>query len=168
MEIFMSKVDFVIVGNQRITRRSNGTYLVEHLNTEKSMTQQCFSDAADVNKIMARWLSGNGENPHCMPDFTRFRDVSNGMDYQTLKNVVLEAQGDFDTLPADVRARFKNDPALLISFVSDPANASEAIALGLLDADLGTNLADGGSSMAPPEQSSLDVTVRTDTNLGSV
>lgn len=163
----MSKSSFTIVGNQRISRRDNGTYLVEHINTEKSMTQQCFAEMADINRIMSRWLNGNGADPHQIPDFTRYRDVSDGRSFGDVMNLVCEAQSDFDSLPADVRSRFKNDPANLVAFVSDPANTKECIDLGILvdDSGLGANLVGGvgGDTGSPGEQLPLDVTVRTDT-----
>jgi hypothetical protein len=37
----------------------------------------------------------------------------------------------FEDLPAEVRFKFDNKPAELLKFMSDPANADEAIDLGL-------------------------------------
>jgi hypothetical protein len=39
----------------------------------------------------------------------------------------------FEDLPAEVRFRFDNKPAELLKFMSDPANADEAIDLGLFE-----------------------------------
>lgn len=153
----------------RITTRPNGRIRVDHMNFEKSMTQQCFTEASDVNRIMARWLTGSGENPHRLPDFNRYRDVSHGMDYQAMVNVVSSVNDDFDSLDADVRARFKNDPSLLLDFVSDPANINECISLGLIEDDFASMVdkVPSGDVKSPSAQSSLDVTVLGDPSLSS-
>jgi phage internal scaffolding protein len=44
----------------------------------------------------------------------------------------MAAQDSFLALPAKVRARFDNDPALFVDFASDEANRDELKALGLL------------------------------------
>lgn len=147
-----------------VTKRANGTYRVDHMNYEKSMTQQCFSEASDVNRIMSRWLSG-GPPPVSDAAKAVFRDVSHGRTFQESLDLVLEVQEGFDSLPADLRSQFKNDPSLLLDFVNDPSNESECVKLGLLDGDsspIVSSVPTGGVQI-PAEQSSLDVTVRTDT-----
>ena len=47
-------------------------------------------------------------------------------------NAVLAAQDEFMELPAQLRARFNNDPALLIDFLEKEENREEAIKLGLV------------------------------------
>ena len=47
-------------------------------------------------------------------------------------DMVLAADDAFMALPANVRERFNNDPAELVDFISDVANRSEAIDLGLI------------------------------------
>lgn len=108
------------------TKLPNGRIRVDHMNYEKSLTQQCFADMADINKIMKRWLSG-GPPPVSDASKAVFRDVSHGMDYQTMLDTVMTVNESFDALPADIRARFKNDPALLLDFVHDPANEKKLL-----------------------------------------
>lgn len=169
----MAKIDRCEMTNDMlsdvvISKRPNGTLRVDHMNYEKSLTHQCFSDAADVNKIMSRWLNGG---PPPVSDAARavFKDVSHGRDFQESLHLVMEVQESFDSLPADLRSQFKNDPALLLDFVSDPRNEAECVKLGLLEGDSSSTLnsvpTDGGQ--IPAEQSSLDVTVRTDTTVVS-
>ena len=116
------------------TVRPNGRIRVDHMNYEKSLTQQHFSESADINNIMRRWLNGG---PPPVSDASRavFRDVSHGMDYQTMINTTMAVQESFDSLPADIRARFKNSPSELLDFVADPANEKSARELGLLFED---------------------------------
>lgn len=146
-----------------ITKRPNGTLRVDHMNYEKSMTQQCFSEAADINRIMTRWLNGG---PPPVSDASRavFKDVSHGLDYREILDRVMEVQESFDSLPAELRSRFANDPANLLDFVGNPANFDEATKLGLLESDSDSII---GGVNVPPEQLPLDVTVRTDSALDS-
>lgn len=97
-----------------------------------SMTNQSDRDSADINKIMARYektglitdLLGN-QRPPMYGDFTGIGD------YHQLRITLARADEAFNALPATIRDQFKNDPSLLIEFLSDPKNNAEAIKLGL-------------------------------------
>lgn len=152
----------------RETVLPNGRIRVDHMNYEKSLTQQSFADMCDINKIMSRWLSG-GPPPASPEAQAVFRDVSHGMDYRELLDVTMNVQMSFDELPAEVRSRFKNDPALLLDFVGDHANYDECVKLGLIEDDLSSNVGFVPTTMGQvtSEQLPLDVTVRTDTTVVS-
>ena len=64
-----------------------------------------------------------------------FRDFSSGDNYLELQNQLCEAQSTFNDLPSDLRDYFKNDPAKVINFISDPNNALEAHEMGLITLD---------------------------------
>lgn len=68
-------------------------------------------------------------------------------DFQGAVDLLDRTQAAFDELPSAVRDRFGNDPAALLSFLSDPRNRDEAARLGLLRVT-----PKGGSSepLAPP------------------
>jgi phage internal scaffolding protein len=61
-----------------------------------------------------------------------YGDFSGVVDYHTAMNAILAAEEQFDALPAQMRARFDNDPAKLIDFLENDNNRSEAEALGLV------------------------------------
>jgi phage internal scaffolding protein len=48
-------------------------------------------------------------------------------------NRVIAAQDEFEALPAQIRARFDNDPANLIEFLENENNRPEAEELGLVE-----------------------------------
>ena len=52
-------------------------------------------------------------------------------DYQSSLGKLMQAQQSFESLPSELRAKFENDPAQLISFLSDEKNNAEAVKLGL-------------------------------------
>lgn len=97
---------------------------------EPTMAQQQFRDEADINTIMERFgRTGEIVAPVRLPQYGDFTGVS---DYQTALNAVIEAQASFDSLPANLRARFQNDPAEFVEFCLDDKNRDEAVRLGLV------------------------------------
>ena len=69
------------------------------------------------------------------PDRKVFRDFSSGDNYLELQNQLCEAQSTFNDLPSGIRDYFKNDPAKVIDFISDPDNALDAHEMGLITLD---------------------------------
>ena len=69
------------------------------------------------------------------PDRKVFRDFSSGDDYLELQNKLCEARSMFYDLPSELRDHFEHDPAKVIDFVSDEANALEAHQMGLITLD---------------------------------
>jgi len=102
----------------------------------KSRTMQSDMDAADINKLMARFektgvivdTSGIERKP-MFGDFTQFAG------YHEMLSSVREADRYFLTLPAKLRNKFDNDVEKFIAFGEDPANKAEMQKLGLLDPD---------------------------------
>jgi len=103
------------------------------MNTEPSMAQQHFKDECDINQIMARYQRTGilTENPGSSRPL--FGDFSNVSDFQSAQNAILDVHESFMTLPSSIRARFDNDPGLLLDFLSDEVNRNEAISLGLVN-----------------------------------
>lgn len=95
-----------------------------------SLAVQSERDEVDINTIVKRFgLTGK------LPDDVRspqYGDFTSVLDYQGALNAVMEADREFMRLPADLRARFHNDPQALLSFVGNDENREEAQKLGLL------------------------------------
>lgn len=98
---------------------------------EPSLAQQHFKDECDINNIL-RQFNITGLLPE-QPLSPRYGDFTGIGDYHTALNRVIAAQDEFDSLPAQIRARFDNDPANLIEFLNDDANRPEAEELGLVN-----------------------------------
>jgi phage internal scaffolding protein len=98
---------------------------------DASLAQQHFKDECDINNILRQFnITG------LLPESTlspRYGDFTGIGDYHTALNQVIAAEDEFMSLPATLRARFENDPALLIEFLNNPENYNEAISLGLVD-----------------------------------
>lgn len=102
---------------------------------EPSLTKQSFKDECDINNILKKYKRALGaEFLDQYQGFLdgKFEDVSAGVDYRTALHQISEADAAFEAMPAGLRARFDNDPGLLLDFLGDSRNRDEAIELGLL------------------------------------
>lgn len=100
--------------------------------TEESLTQQHFTRDADLNTIVKRYGISDGAIPPAALDGRYYGDFSNVYEFRDILDHAREAMNKFNKLPADLRAQFNNDPAVLHDWVMDPVNAAEAVELGLL------------------------------------
>jgi len=112
--------------------RPNGTKRVATPKSEEpSLTQQQFAKDCDVNNIIAKYKKTGS--------VTHVRNRTEGVyanlvdipDYAEALQQIIHANETFGELPAQTRARFANDPQLLIEFLKDPKNDEQAIELGL-------------------------------------
>ena len=98
---------------------------------EPSLAQQHHKEECDINTILQKFnITG------MLPENTlspRYGDFSGVGDYHTALNRVIAAQDEFEALPAQIRARFDNDPSKLIEFLDDENNRPEAEELGLVE-----------------------------------
>jgi phage internal scaffolding protein len=110
--------------------RDKNSDLAKFVFTSPSRTKQSFRDECDINNIL-RQFNVTGQLPvgSVQPQYGDFSGIT---DYQSALNAVMAAQDSFLQLPAKVRAKFDNDPALFVEFASDEANRDEMKALGLL------------------------------------
>lgn len=103
--------------------------------TQPSLTQQHFRDECDINHIMARYretgfLVDPMQKATAKPQFGDFSTVS---DFMQAQNIIATARENFDALPSNVRERFANNPALMLSFLEKEDNYEEAVKLGLVE-----------------------------------
>jgi phage internal scaffolding protein len=104
--------------------------LAKFVFTSPSRTQQSFRDECDINNILRKFnVTGELPSGSVQPQYGDFSGIT---DYQSALNAVMAAQDSFLALPAKVRAKFENDPALFVDWASDEANKDEMKALGLL------------------------------------
>lgn len=121
---------------------------------DPSLARQSQAEDADINVIVKRFgLTGKLPDNVRPPTYADFEDV---WDFQTAMNAVVAAQASFMAMPADVRARFGNDPHQFVEFCSDEKNLDEMRRLGLAvsraaaDAEAVPAAAAVGGSGAPP------------------
>jgi len=98
---------------------------------DASLAQQHFKEECDINTILQKF-SITGMLPDA-PLSPRYGDFTGIGDYHTALNRVIAAQDEFEALPAQIRARFDNDPSKLIEFLENSENRPEAEELGLVE-----------------------------------
>jgi phage internal scaffolding protein len=97
---------------------------------DESRAIQSAKDESDINTIVRKFgLTGELPNDLKLPQSGDFTDVP---DFHTAMNLVRTAQEEFLRVPAEIRARFANDPQRLMQFVEDESNRDEARKLGFL------------------------------------
>lgn len=97
--------------------------------SDPSLTQQQFAEESDINFIVDRFMkTGHIPTPASMPQYADYDGI---FDFQSAMNVVRQADENFMRMDAKVRARFHNSPQEFLEFFADPANADEAVRLGL-------------------------------------
>lgn len=97
---------------------------------DESLAIQSAEDESNINTIVRRFgLTGQLPDDVRMPQTGDFTGVP---DFHTAMNLVRAAQEEFLRVPADIRARFGNDPQAFMHFLEDGSNRAEAEKLGLL------------------------------------
>lgn len=119
--------------------RADGNYDVDAASDEsaisfegaESVTQQSFAADVDINTIVRRFgLTGEMPEVVHVPQSGDYTEV---VDYRSALDAVNRAREGFMELPAEVRARFQNDPQRLLEFCENPANREEAVKLGIVN-----------------------------------
>lgn len=126
-----------------------------------SLTAQEYKDESDINVIMKRYTAGDSSVVRMGGVFA---DVSELGDFSSHLEVVRRATEDFAALPADIRARFGNDPAALVAFLADSSHDDEAVKLGLkvrpvIQPSLAEQITDGVTNALAKKASAASVEV---------
>lgn len=101
---------------------------------DPSLAQQSFKDDADINVMLEKFkVTGVMPQGVVMPTYGDFQGVS---DYRTAVDAINKATNAFMDMPANIRARFENDPQKFLEFCADDKNREEASRLGLVPASV--------------------------------
>ncbi|WNK12434.1 MAG: internal scaffolding protein [Microvirus sp.] len=96
---------------------------------EPSRTVQDDLEDSDINTIVFRFgITGTMPQGVKVPEYGDFEEV---FDFRTAQDAIVYADRQFMSMPASVRARFNNDPAVFMDFAVDPSNVDEMVRLGL-------------------------------------
>lgn len=94
-----------------------------------SLTVQSDAVDADINVIVRRFgITGQMPQNLRLPEFGDFDGVDNFLDAQA---VIQAAEREFMSIPAEIRARFDNDPGVFFQVAAEPANIEYMRELGL-------------------------------------
>lgn len=98
----------------------------------ESLTIQSEAESANIPKIMEKYTKTGIVDVHVRENL-QYGDVSEIPDFHAAMNEVSRAHSLFETLDAQIRSRFGNDPAKMIDFLHDEKNYDEAYKLGLVN-----------------------------------
>jgi hypothetical protein len=97
---------------------------------DESLAIQSARDETDINTIVRRFgLTGELPGDFDMPQSGDFTNVG---DFHGAMNLVRASQEEFLRVPAEIRARFNNDPGRFMAFLDDDDNRAEATKMGFL------------------------------------
>lgn len=99
-----------------------------------SLTKKSFKRDCDINFIMKKYKQIYGEDfVKYLPSVTggHFGDFSEIPDYRTAIENVRMAQESFMKIPAEIRRRFNDDPAVFLEYAQNPSNFDDLCAMGL-------------------------------------
>lgn len=104
---------------------------IPEVNEEDSLTWQHCKDECDIMKIVKK--PSLGINPLQPPTRSyTFDDYSGSNDFHEAQNIIANAKGQFEELPANIRDKFDNDPFKMLQFVENPENLKACQDLGLV------------------------------------
>lgn len=96
---------------------------------EPTKTRQADAKEADINQIVKNFgITGALPQAVRVPTYQDFDEV---FDYRSAIEAVRAAETSFMQMPAQIRARFANDPQAFVEYCADPANLPEMRELGL-------------------------------------
>ncbi|AZL82783.1 internal scaffolding protein [Apis mellifera associated microvirus 5] len=118
---------------------------------DPSLAQQHFKDDVDINVLLERFkVTGQLPQGVRLPTYGDFTGVT---DFRQANEAIRHANESFMDLPANIRARFQNDPVEFVEFCSDKENLPELRKMGLAPEILGSGAEPqvGPSGAAAPE-----------------
>lgn len=93
-------------------------------------TQQNFKEECDINTIVQRFnLTGQLPENLKLPQYVNYEGV---FDFQTAMQTMMEAEEQFMSVPAHIRAQFDNSPQKFLEYCENPNNREGLRKLGLL------------------------------------
>lgn len=95
-----------------------------------SMTEQHHERECNMNHILRKYRK-TGLVDHFNRYQGNYSDVTGAVDFQTALNIVNDGNDAFQSLPANIRNQFQNNPSTFLDFVSDPENTEAMIEMGL-------------------------------------
>jgi phage internal scaffolding protein len=99
--------------------------------TDPSLTQQHTAEQTDINYIVKQFANtGTVPQPIRLPTYGDFSGVDN---YQDALELIKQATDSFNSLPAEARAHFSNDPAIFLDYIENAPDPQILANLGLAD-----------------------------------
>lgn len=97
------------------------------LNLEPTRTQQHQAEEADINTIVRRFgVTGQLPQVNLPPTYADFSEAET---YEEMMNIIAKANSSFYGLPADIRAKFSNNPGIYTTYLNEAVESGNIEAL---------------------------------------
>jgi len=96
----------------------------------KSRTKQSMAAECDINYIVEKYQK-TGLVQHANTYKGEYANADN-ISFHEAMNIVIDARTMFETVPANIRKKFDNDPGKFLAFVQNEENRAEAIEIGII------------------------------------
>ena len=97
---------------------------------KKGLTEQHHKDRVNIHTIMRKYEK-TGILEHVSQYKGEYMNLAGRPEFHEAMNIIAEAQQMFETVPAEIRKKFGNDPAEYVEFMQNPENRDKIEALGL-------------------------------------
>lgn len=97
---------------------------------EQTLTEQHHLNQCSMKKIMERYQR-SGIIDHLNQYQGTYADFSNTPEYQEAQNIIAAANSMFETVPAQIRDKFDNDPGKFVDFMQNNQNIDKIEEMGL-------------------------------------
>jgi phage internal scaffolding protein len=97
---------------------------------ETPVVEQNHKESCDIHHIMRKY-ERNGVLTHVRDYAGTYMELPSEVDFHLAMNQIAAAQQSFESLPADLRKKFGNDPATFVDFMQDGDNLDAIEKLGL-------------------------------------
>lgn len=102
--------------NTRETRRSRIDF-----KKDKGLTEQSHKDSCDIRNIMRKYEK-TGVLDHNAKHAGRYMDMPTPVDFKEAMDIIASANSMFESVPAEIRADFNNNPATFLAFMQNAEN----------------------------------------------
>jgi phage internal scaffolding protein len=116
------------------------------IDTGEGLTEQSHKKACDMNHILKDYKR-TGFIRHAKDNQGKYDDIS-VQDFQEAMFKVTSANNLFNSLPANLRKDFDNDPAKFLGFVQNPDNQTKLQEMGIIRGNDGLDI-NGMPTKAP-------------------
>lgn len=96
-----------------------------------SLTKQSFQQESNINFIISKYRS-TGLLEHRAVHEGNYGEFA-AIDFHEAMNAIRAAEAMFDSVPADIRKRFNNDPGQFVDFATNVENQEQLYELGLAE-----------------------------------
>lgn len=96
----------------------------------KALTEQNHKASCDIHNIMKK-SQREGIVSHLAKHEGTYNDYAAAPDFTASMNIIAEANSMFESVPAQIRANFHNDPQEFVTFMQDDNNYEKIEKMGL-------------------------------------